>query len=300
MANAHKGVKLPMPSRTYNLTVNHRRQILSTTRGHPSRWNDKTLVLFDAFAKGIYDGTVLSDVEFGMLEHDENREIVTVRYKGAWLLVDNGYLRWPTTVPPFKESIHYDEIRFSQWLESMRKDVECTFGIMKGRFRILKTGVRLHGVEATDKIWLTCCALHNFLLEADGLHEEWNNGVPSDWEGDLGFHNSADVTTHAPFALHRLHASSYEQLRRYDTSGMGPGRDLSSEQDVMDMDFNIFHSGSIPYPGDIGIRVVKNLSLDYFRHRLVEHFNILFRQGKIQWPSRTGVQAPVLTEGYYR
>jgi hypothetical protein len=83
MANAHKGVKLPMPSRTYNLTVNHRRQILSTTRGHPSRWNDKTLVLFDAFAKGIYDGTVLSDVEFSMLEHDENREIVTVRYKGV-------------------------------------------------------------------------------------------------------------------------------------------------------------------------------------------------------------------------
>jgi hypothetical protein len=56
----------------------------------------------------------------------------------------------------------------------------------KGRFRILTTGVRVHGVEATDKIWLTCCALHNFVLEADGLNEQWNNGLPSDWEGDLG------------------------------------------------------------------------------------------------------------------
>jgi hypothetical protein len=50
LANAHSGAKLRMPSRTYNMTVNHRRQILSTTRGHPARWNDKTLVLFDEFA----------------------------------------------------------------------------------------------------------------------------------------------------------------------------------------------------------------------------------------------------------
>lgn len=33
------------------------------------------------------------------------------------------------------------EIRFSAWLESLRKDVECTFGILKGQWRVLKTGV---------------------------------------------------------------------------------------------------------------------------------------------------------------
>lgn len=31
LANAHRGAKLTLPSRTYNLTVNHRRQILSST-----------------------------------------------------------------------------------------------------------------------------------------------------------------------------------------------------------------------------------------------------------------------------
>jgi hypothetical protein len=39
----HKGPKLSLPSRTYNMTVNHRRRILYTTTGHPARWNDKTL-----------------------------------------------------------------------------------------------------------------------------------------------------------------------------------------------------------------------------------------------------------------
>ena len=42
--------KLPYTARTYNLVVNHRQRILSTTNGHPARWNDKSLVKFDQFA----------------------------------------------------------------------------------------------------------------------------------------------------------------------------------------------------------------------------------------------------------
>jgi hypothetical protein len=70
---------------------------------------------------------VLSDAEFDLLERGEDGKIKSVRYKGVWLMVDNGYLRWPTTVPPFKEPYTFDDIRFSQWLESLRKYVECTF-----------------------------------------------------------------------------------------------------------------------------------------------------------------------------
>ena len=54
---------------------------------------------------------------------------------------------------------------------------------------ILKSGVRLHGVDTVDSVWFTCCALHNWLLEVDGLTEEWVGGVckvGSEWEGDLG------------------------------------------------------------------------------------------------------------------
>jgi hypothetical protein len=226
VTNIHSGAKLPMPSRTYNMTVNHRRQILSTTRGRPARWNDKTLVLFDEFATYMYEGYVLSEVEFDLFEYDEDGKIKSVRYKGVWLMVDNGYLRWPTTVPPFKEPITFEGMRFSLWLESVRKDVECTFGILKGRFRLLKTGVRVHGVEATDKIWLTCCALHNFLLKADGLNTQWDDGVPSDLEGDLGLHSELDAANHVPFAIRRLLQT--DELEGYDTSGMGPGHDRNS------------------------------------------------------------------------
>jgi hypothetical protein len=31
----------------------------------------------------------------------------------------------------------------------------------------LKSGIWLQGVEQDNNIWLTCCALHNWLLEID-------------------------------------------------------------------------------------------------------------------------------------
>jgi hypothetical protein len=45
----HLGFKMSVTTRTYNLTVNHKRKILSSTTGHPGRWNDQTLVRFDRF-----------------------------------------------------------------------------------------------------------------------------------------------------------------------------------------------------------------------------------------------------------
>ncbi|KAG7368322.1 plant transposon protein [Nitzschia inconspicua] len=85
------------------------------------------------------------------------------------------------------------EIRWSAQIEAMRKDVECAFGILKGRWRVLKAGVRVHGVEVADKIFKTSVALHNWLLEVDGLADEWGEGIPLDWEGELGRHEEHDA-----------------------------------------------------------------------------------------------------------
>ena len=119
---------------SYNITVNHQRRILATTQGHPAHWNDKTVVLFDDFVMSLKKGCSLQDVKFELYERNSNGEIIKVKYKGAWLIVDNGYLSWPVTVPPIKRTVSRKEIRFLQWLESIRKDVECTFGILKGQF----------------------------------------------------------------------------------------------------------------------------------------------------------------------
>jgi hypothetical protein len=120
----HMSYKLDMPSRTYNIHVTHRRRILATTFGHPARWNDKTLQLYDDYAKKMYDGTFLgNDFTFTLLEGDEN-QAEEVLYVGPWEIVDNGYLKWSTMIPPSKYYSTYKEMRFSKWIESLRKDVE--------------------------------------------------------------------------------------------------------------------------------------------------------------------------------
>ncbi|KAI2498508.1 Plant transposon protein [Fragilaria crotonensis] len=147
-------------------------------------------------------------------------EVEDVTIKGAYVIVDNGYLRWPTTIPPMKDTCNRSELRFSQWLEALRKDVECTFGILKGRWRILKTGIRVHNTEASDNIWMTCCALHNHLLDVDGLSHKWDDGVPSSYENDDGEFQDEDI----PAAIRRLVdpiGNEGHRLRTFDSSRFG-------------------------------------------------------------------------------
>ena len=112
----------------------------------------------------------------------------------------------------------------------MRKDVECTFGFLKGRWRILKSGIRLQGVDAVDNIWLTCCTLHNWLLEIDGLNAKWSEvSMPgSDWEGDLGDCDFEGINGSIPWSLARL--SQHLEPRTLDLSGMGPGIDVCEQR----------------------------------------------------------------------
>jgi hypothetical protein len=157
LRQAHLGFKSKNTMRTYNLTCNHCRQILHTTSGHLGRWNDKTLIRFDEFMSNLRDGNFDDKMSFNLrtrqaMSSDDKGEDRVLKLNGAYVIVDNGYLEWSTTVPLLKSSCIRSELRFSQWLESMRKDVDCTFGILKGRWRIRKTGIRLHNTEVSDNI----------------------------------------------------------------------------------------------------------------------------------------------------
>ena len=141
----------------FNITVNHRRRILLISPGLPGRWNDNTLQLSDDLFRGIEDGSILGVgsvdlclflsmnaitwtfnvryqfIEFELFENGSNGP-VAVLYRGVWLLVDNRYLEHSSLLPPRKITTIQAEMRLSKWDESMRKDVECTFGILKGSY----------------------------------------------------------------------------------------------------------------------------------------------------------------------
>jgi hypothetical protein len=52
----HLGCKFKQTARAFQITVNHRRFIIASTAGLPSRWNDKTIVRFDNFVMDIKNG----------------------------------------------------------------------------------------------------------------------------------------------------------------------------------------------------------------------------------------------------
>ncbi len=286
------GFKSSHPARTYNLTCNHKRRILHSTKGHPSRWNDKTLAHFDQFLSGVHEGKILQDVTFQLFSWEGQvgaSRVIGTTYCGAWGLVDNGYHRWACTQAPAKHTLLRSEQRFSEWLESYRKDAECTFGILKGRFRVLQTGIRLQGPEAADKIWLTCCALHNLLLEEDGL---------DDWQGDLGLNEIEDIRF-APFALQRLSSEEFrsfgsrnhvqESLQQHINRRQWQQQNSAtdSDEDNLPEEIDAAVTGRVRYGNNGGI-IVNSLSYQDFRNRLVEHFDILHRQNSVRWPFRTG------------
>ena len=139
----------------------------------------------------------------------------------------------------------------------------------------------MHGVKAADRVWLTCCALHNWLLEIDGLSSEW--------DGEIGKFDIDPENDDIPFALRRL--DNGESRRNYDSSGMGlgyidqedvcEGNNNNDEPIAMEQDVEVVEDYIINLSGT---NDVHKLSSATMQKKLIKHFNILFKENKIQWP----------------
>ena len=157
----------------------------------------------------------------------------------------------------------------------MRKYVECTFSILKDHFRILKVGIRLHGVDVADKTWKTYCAMHDLILEKDGISGKW--------DGEVGLFDVDKEVYTLPFALSRL--ESGERRRNYDSSRMGVGNDTTDEDEdnCVENQYTVNDAVDIDTPpGEIAD--IYKMSCDNFRKKLIQYFDILFRQNKVSWP----------------
>ena len=177
-------------------------------------------------------------------------------------MVDNGYLAWSTTIPPMKHAVTYKCIRFSEWLESMRKDVECTFGIMKGCFCIFWYGIRTKSIERCNEIWKTFCALHNILLFVDGIHKNWESGTCSNWET---IHTNYEKQNQGQFAISRL-----------NNPIVGCRENETVQANAWNLDEDKVSN----------IQIVRKIPIEIFQAKLIEHFDIIFKRNNIRWPSR--------------
>ena len=89
------------------------------------------------------------------------------------------------------------------WVESLRKDVECAFGILKKRFRCIKLPFQWKDMRDCEHVFVTCCMLHNMLLDNRmRLHGGWSlDDVPPPYYRDpndanprTNLHRATDAT----------------------------------------------------------------------------------------------------------
>ena len=79
---------------------------------------------------------------------------------------DGGYLQWPQSMCPYINATAASaKGYYLSNLESVRKDVECTIGIMKKRWKILNNGLLYCDIKVCEKIFITCACLHNLLVK---------------------------------------------------------------------------------------------------------------------------------------
>jgi hypothetical protein len=85
------------------------------------------------------------------------------------VIVDGGYLKFACFICPQPQRCETSAVYWSELIESVRKDIECVFGILKARFRMLFEAIEFGKTKIIENIMKCCCILHNLLLINDGF-----------------------------------------------------------------------------------------------------------------------------------
>lgn len=145
------------------------KSVLHINLGYPGARNNKQIVKEDLVPKSLHNGSYWlryrkwfwKQIDGSLVEHE-----------GYWLLVDGGYLRWPSLICPIKYDTSRKVRTLAKDLKSVRKDVECCFGSLKKRFKCLKAWSELHDLCNIDNQFVVCCMIHDMLLKYDEYKDE--------------------------------------------------------------------------------------------------------------------------------
>ena len=138
------------PTLAYNVICDHAGRALALMLGAYGTINDKTIVKSDEAVEQVKKGNLFRDFQYQVYRPDGTSFFT----KGVYLIVDGGYLRWKCLQCGLKHSSDEDYVLWRQRMESLRKDIQCYFGHLKQRFRVLRTPNLL-----TDKV-----KIHNMMF----------------------------------------------------------------------------------------------------------------------------------------
>ena len=159
--NRSKG-KEGYPTLAFECVSDYDRRITGVFGPHFGTQNDKHIVKMDPNVATIHADWYAG---IGWNYYDEYGVVQTET--GLYLICDNGYLQWPILICPFMRLHNSGRLEdyYSSNLESVRKDVECVFGILKARWTCLDKGFKYRDITHCRKIFVSHCVLHNMMLD---------------------------------------------------------------------------------------------------------------------------------------
>ena len=95
--------------------------------------------------------------------------------QGAYLIVDGGFLRWKCLQCGLKTLSEEKYMKWRKKLEFVRKDIECFFGWLKQRFKILKIPNLLQDKTKIDNMVFALFAIQNMIMDHKIAQEEMSN-----------------------------------------------------------------------------------------------------------------------------
>ena len=155
----------------------------SCTFGTYGSCNDKTLIRFDDWINDIRMLELYTGIKYEL----RISETESFMQEGVYVIVDGGYHKWKASMCASRIPTNPDYVAWRNQMESVRKDIEDIFGVIKGRFRVCKLPVLFHFKEQVDNLVLTCFGLHNMLHVWDE-RDVWEAGVK--WGAEDGFFDS--------------------------------------------------------------------------------------------------------------
>lgn len=118
----------------------------------------------------VSDGGVIENTQFyqkltnNLLNIPNERQLPGTNIQLPFVFIgDEAFALRSDFMKPFSQKdLNHERKIFNYRLSRARNTVECTFGILASRFRILHTEINLK-LKKIEKVVLACCVIHNFL-----------------------------------------------------------------------------------------------------------------------------------------
>ena len=127
--------------------------------GYAGCMNDISILAVSPFLERLLDGT-FQELESCVVPYHVGETILNQMY----ILVDGIYPAYSRLVKGYKEPVTNQEKAFTAWQESVRKDIERAFGVLKGKWQCMERPFKHIDLPNIAARVATCLILHNMCV----------------------------------------------------------------------------------------------------------------------------------------